>query len=379
MTVRNDYNANMISRRWFLTCLGTGLAGCALAETITPGPVKDSELHEAAFYEKLEGGKIRCTLCPRRCVVNDKRRGYCRVRENRAGRYYTLVYGRPCAMHMDPIEKKPFFHVYPGSKAFSIATVGCNMACKFCQNWDISQASPESIPVPIYRSPSDIAGLAKKANARTIAYTYSEPTVFHEYMVDCAKAGLEQGVESVMVSGGLISGHALKALFPVLKAIKIDLKAFTQSFYANICSGFLQSVLDTLKSLSDSGVWYEIVVLIIPTLNDSNDEIKRMTDWIVKELGPDVPVHFSRYHPMYKMHNIPPTPAKTLERVRKIALEQGCHFVYIGNVPGAKGQDTLCPYCHAVLIRRYGYRIMENSIVKSCCKFCGKPIPGVWG
>ncbi len=370
---------NEVSRRRFLACIGTGLAGCALANTMIPGTVKYSELHEASFYEKLDGGKIRCTLCPRQCVVSDGQRGYCRVRENRDGRYYTLVYGRPCVTHLDPIEKKPFFHVYPGSKSFSLATVGCNMECKFCQNWDISQASPDSIPVPTYRSPANIASLARKANARTIAYTYTEPIVFHEYVVDCAKAGLDQGIESVMVSAGLISGSALKALFPVLKAIKIDLKAFSQSFYTNICSSFLQPVLDTLKRLADSGVWYEIVVLIIPTLNDSDDEIKRMTDWIIRELGPDVPIHFSRYHPTYKMRNIPPTPAKTLDRVRKIALEQGCHFVYIGNVPGAEGQETRCPYCNAVLIRRYGYRILDNSIIKGLCKFCDKPVPGVWG
>ncbi|MFC1461589.1 AmmeMemoRadiSam system radical SAM enzyme [Verrucomicrobiota bacterium] len=368
---------NDISRRRFLTCLGTGLAGCTLARAL-PGPTQGSQLHEAAYYEKLDGKKVRCTLCPKRCVVNDGQRGYCRVRENRGGRYYTLVYGRPCATHLDPVEKKPLFHVYPGSRSFSIATVGCNMECKFCQNWDISQASPQDVSVP-YRSPADIAREAKKAKARTIAYTYTEPTVFHEYMVDCAKAGLDRGVESVMISAGLISAPAQRALFPVLKAVKIDLKAFTQSFYTNICEGFLQPVLDSLKRLSDSGVWYEIVVLIIPTLNDSDDEIKRMTEWIVKELGPDVPVHFSRYHPTYKMQNIPPTPVKTLLRVRKIALDQGCHFVYIGNAPVKGAQDTFCPFCKKLLIKRYGYRILEDSIVKGHCKFCGKPIPGVWG
>lgn len=366
-----------ISRRRFLTCLGTGLAGCALARTL-PVPAEDRQPHEANFYEKLDGGKVRCVLCPKRCVVGEGQRGYCRVRENRGGRYYSLVYGRPCAIHLDPIEKKPFFHVYPGSQSFSIATVGCNMACKFCQNWDISQKSPEDVSAP-YRSPDDIAGAAREAEARTIAYTYTEPTVFHEYMADCAKAGLERGIESVMVSAGLISAEAQQALFPVLKAVKIDLKAFSQSFYTNICEGFLQAVLDSLKRLSGAGIWYEIVVLVIPTLNDSDDEIKRMTEWIVKELGPDVPVHFSRYHPTYKMQNIPPTPLQTLQRVRRIALDQGCHFVYIGNVPAKDEQYTFCPSCKAVVIQRYGYRILENLIVKGGCKLCGKPIAGVWG
>ena len=369
--------ADKISRRKFLTGLGTTIAGCALARGVPVLAAEGAELHEASFYEPLAGKKVRCTLCPRRCVVSDVQRGYCGVRENRNGKYYTLVYGRPCAMHMDPVEKKPFFHVYPGSKAFSIATVGCNIECKFCQNWDISQANPDDVTTAYY-SPEQIARMAKQSKARTIAYTYSEPTIFYEYLRDCAKAGLDQGIESIMVSNGFISAQAQKELFPILKAIKIDLKAFTQSFYTDICDGYLQPVLDTLKRLRDSGVWYEIVVLLIPTLNDSEDEIKRMTEWIVKELGIDVPVHFSRYHPMYKIRNIPPTPVKTLHRARQIALENGCHFVYIGNVPVKDAQYTFCPSCKAVLIRRYGYRILENAIENGKCKFCGAKIPGVW-
>ena len=366
-----------LSRRKFLGCLGAGVAGCVLADTLAGAAPVGDELHEASFYEPLAGGKVRCKLCPRGCTVSDKQRGYCRVRENRGGRYYSLVYGRPCALHTDPIEKKPFFHVYPGSKAFSIATVGCNMACKFCQNWDISQASPEDVK-PSYQSPEEITAAARKSGARTIAYTYTEPVVFAEYVHDCAAAGRKAGIESVMVSNGFITNEALKSLLPVLKAVKIDLKSFTQSFYADICEGQLQPVLDTLKRLSDSGVWYEIVVLLIPTLNDSTDEIKRMAAWIVKDLGPDVPLHFSRYHPMYKIKNIPPTPFDTLRRARQIAVAEGCRFVYIGNVPGEEAQNTVCPYCQAMLIRRYEYRILENNIVKGACKACGKTIAGVW-
>ncbi|MFH1968999.1 MAG: AmmeMemoRadiSam system radical SAM enzyme [Verrucomicrobiota bacterium] len=366
-----------ISRRKFLGCLGAGAAGCVLADTLAGVAPGGSELHKASFYEPLAGGKVRCKLCPRGCVVGDKQRGYCRVRENRGGRFYSLVYGRPCAIHMDPIEKKPFFHVYPGSQAFSIATVGCNMACKFCQNWDISQASPEDVN-PSYQSPEEIAAAARRSSARTIAYTYTEPVVFAEYVHDCAAAGRKAGIESVMVSNGFITNEALKSLLPVIKAVKIDLKSFTQSFYADICEGQLQPVLDTLKRLSDSGVWYEIVVLLIPTLNDSSEEIKRMAAWIVKDLSPDVPLHFSRYNPMFKMKNIPPTPPDTLRRARQIALAEGCRFVYIGNVPGEEAQNTVCPHCQAMLIRRYAYRILENNIVKGACKACGKTIPGVW-
>ena len=308
----------------------------------------------------------------------DGRRGYCRVRENRGGRYYTLVYGRAAALNLDPIEKKPFFHVYPGSKAFSIGTVGCNIHCKFCQNWDISQASLETTPVP-FRGPEEIAAAAVKSGVKTIAYTYNEPTVFHEYLADCARAGRERGLESVIVSNGFINDAPQRALFPLVKAIKIDLKAFTQSFYGDVCGGVLQPVLDTLKRLSGSGVWYEIVMLLIPTLNDSPDDIKRMAGWITKELGPNVPIHFTRYHPMYQLRNLPPTPSETIVRAREIAMQEGCHFVYTGNVPGLEGQDTLCPSCRKPVIERYGFSITGNHIAAGKCQFCGTVIPGVWG
>jgi pyruvate formate lyase activating enzyme len=357
--------------------MGAGVAGCMLANTLAGAAPADEELHEASFYEPLAGGKVRCKLCPRGCVVGDTHHGYCRVRANRGGRYYSLVYGRPCAIHTDPIEKKPFFHVYPGSQAFSIATVGCNMACKFCQNWDIAQAGPNDIRPP-YRSPEAIAQQAAESGARTIAYTYTEPTIFFEYMSDCARAGKARGKESVVVSNGFIAAEALNTLLPLIKAIKIDFKAFTPTFYRDICDGYLAPVRNTLKLLAKSGVWYEIVVLIIPTLNDSSDEIKRMTAWIVQDLGPDVPLHFSRYQPMYKIKNIPPTPPDTLRRARRIAQAEGCRFVYIGNLSGEEAQNTVCPYCQAILIRRYEYRILENNIVKGACKACGKTIPGVW-
>lgn len=355
------------------------MAGCLLTDRAagaTP-PVDNNVLHEALFYEKLSGGKVRCKLCPRECITGNKQRGYCRVRENRDGQYYSLVYGRPCALHRDPIEKKPFFHVYPGSHAFSIATVGCNLACKFCQNWDISQANPDGIQPP-YVTPESIAQQAHNVGARTIAYTYTEPTIFYEYMADCARAGKERGIESVVVTNGFISAEAQKALFPLVKAIKVDFKAFNASFYRDMCGGGLEPVRESLKRLAGDGVWYEIVVLVIPTMNDSSDEIKRMAAWLVKDLGPDVPLHFSRYHPMYKIKNIPPSPPETLRRARQIAVAEGCRYVYIGNVPGEEYQNTVCPHCKAMLIRRYEYRILENNIVKGACKTCAKPIPGVW-
>lgn len=353
------------------------VAASSTVGTVQAGALSTPELREARFYEQKDGGRIQCTLCPWRCVVADGKRGNCGVRENRQGRYYTLVYGRPCAIHNDPIEKKPFFHVYPGSKALSIATVGCNIECKFCQNWDISQANPDDVPVQ-FRTPSEIAQMAIQNKSRTVAYTYSEPTIFFEYMVDCAKAAKNMGIGNVMVSNGFISEKPLKDLCSLMTAIKIDLKAFSQEFYGNMCGGRLRPVLETLKRLADSGVWFEVVVLVIPTLNDNMDEIKRMSEWIVKELGPNVPLHFTRFHPAYKIRNLPPTPVKTLNEAWKIASEQGCNFVYGGNMPGGGREDTRCPQCKAYVLKRYGHMVLSDALKKGKCPDCGAPVPGVW-
>jgi pyruvate formate lyase activating enzyme len=355
------------------------LAVRAAEKRINSSASDGPEPHRALFYEPLDDKRVRCTLCPKGCVVPDGQRGYCRIRENRGGIYYSLVYGRPCTVNPgDPIEKKPFFHVYPGTTAFSIAAVGCNFACRFCQNWEISQARPEDFPVP-YRRPEDIAAAARKSGAKTIAYTYSEPSVFYEYMVDCARAARERGVGNVVVSNGYLNAEPQKALFPLMDAIKIDFKGFTETFYADVCAGRLQPVLDSLKRLAQSDTWFEIVVLLIPTLNDGADELKRMTAWIVKELGPDVPLHFSRYHPAYKLQNIPATPVETLKRARQTAMSEGVRFVYLGNVPGIEGQDTICPDCKTTLIRRYGFTVLENRLNEGRCPNCGRVIPGRWG
>ncbi len=372
------HNGPRLSRRGFLARLGAGTAGCLLARTVAGKAAPDpSTLREADYYESRANGIVRCQLCPRGCVVREGQRGYCRVRENRGGRYYSLVYGRPCSQLTDPIEKKPFFHVLPGSRSFSIATVGCNLACKFCQNWDISQAAPEDVPVP-YVSPETIAERAAATDARTLAFTYTEPTVFYEYMADCARAGAARGLGSVVVTNGFMSAEPLARLLPLVKAIKVDLKAFTESFYREVCGGQFEPVRNTLRQAARSGVWLEIVVLLIPGLNDHPDETRRLAAWVAAELGPDVPIHFSRYHPSYKIRNVPPTPATTLRRARAAALAEGCRFVYTGNLPGEQGQDTLCPACGAMLVRRYQYQILGNTIVRGTCRACGQAVPGVW-
>ena len=374
-----------MSRRSFLGAMGAAAATCALSRAAgTNAPVREGNqtplpaLHEARFYSQLPDNGVQCELCPRGCCVPDGDRGYCRVRENRGGKYYTLVYGLVSACHVDPVEKKPFYHVHPGSKAFSIASVGCNIHCKFCQNFDISQANPEDLRVP-FQSPATLAGLAAAAGCKLLAFTYNEPTTFFEYMADCAKAAGERGIESIVISNGFINDAPQKSLFPLVKAIKIDLKAFTDSFYSRICEGSLQPILDTLKRLSRSGVWYEIVNLVIPTLNDNRDDFKRMTGWVVRELGPDVPIHFTRFTPLYRLRNLPPTPSETLLNAREIAMKEGCHFVYTGNQPGLEGEDTLCPSCRKAVIKRYGFHILENNLVAGKCKFCATVIPGVWG
>ncbi len=371
------------SRRRFLRLAGiTGAYGALYGLTTASRSSKQSaknpgSIHEASYYESLPDSLVRCKLCPRHCVVPDGARGHCGVRENRNGRYFTLVYGSPVAINNDPIEKKPLFHVHPGEKAFSIATVGCNLNCKFCQNWDISQATPDDVTTK-YISPQSIAEGAAKAESKVVAYTYNEPTIFYEYMFDCAKAAQERGIGNIVISNGFIESEPQTKLLPLLTAYKIDLKAFTQEFYGKVCNGQLASVKSSLQRLKDNGIWFEIVVLLIPTLNDGMDEIKRMTNWIATKLGHSVPVHFSRFHPMYKLRNLPPTPSATLMKARSTAMQEGCKFVYVGNLPGNEGSHTYCPDCKKILIRRYGHMVMENHLKDGKCPDCSNSIPGVW-
>ncbi len=377
-------NISRIERRKFLKSgvlsAGVFAAGMSQPHTLKAAAAGDSTsfpAKEAQFWEKLTDKKIRCKLCPWECEVADKERGFCGVRENRGGTYYTLVWGRVCALHADPIEKKPLFHFLPGTKALSIATAGCNMECKFCQNWELSQFRPEQLDAQ-YISAARLAAIARSRSIPTIAYTYNEPVIFHEYMTDCAVEGNKRNIKSVMISNGYIQEEPLKKLCEVLAAVKIDLKAFTDSFYKKYTKGTLKPVRDALKLLVRKKKWLEIVVLLIPTLNDSPEELKEMCAFIAEELGPDVPLHFSRFHPTYKLRNLPPTPPETLERAHDIAKEKGLHYVYLGNVPGHKAENTYCPGCGKKIIARYGYYIIDNKITNGRCSFCNREIPGVW-
>jgi len=329
------------------------------------------------YFLSLNNQRIQCQLCPRECLVANGQRGFCGVRENREGKYYSLVYGNPCAVHVDPIEKKPFYHVLPASTSFSIATAGCNFRCKFCQNWEISQTTPDetyNLELP----PEKVVALAKKAGSRSIAYTYVEPTIFYEYMFDTAQLARKEGILNVCHSNGFINPGPLKELCQVLDAANIDLKGFTEEYYSSMSHGRLAPVLRTLKTLKKEGVHLEITNLMVPTKNDNMDTVKKMCAWIKNELGGDTPVHFSRFYPLYKLRNLPPTPVSTLEKSCKVALEIGLEYVYIGNVPGHISERTYCPSCQKLLIGRLGYFIGEINLSKGKCKYCGKPLPGIW-
>jgi pyruvate formate lyase activating enzyme len=322
------------------------------------------------------GTKVACELCPNGCVLDPGQVSRCRTRTNKDGILYSLVYGKPCAVHVDPIEKKPFFHFHPGTTAFSIATAGCVLRCKFCQNWQISQAKPsdtDTYTLP----PADVVRNALRYRCKSIAYTYTEPTVFYEYMYDTAIIARDKGIKNTMHSCGYINKKPLRTLSKYLDAADIDLKAFTEDFYSRICSGSLKPVLNSLVVLKDEGVWLEITNLIIPTLNDDMKKIQEMSTWILKNLGPDVPVHFSRFFPHYKLNNLPPTPLKTLEKARSIAMDTGLRFIYIGNIRH-EGESTFCPKCRKVVIERVGYFIKKNNLSNGTCSFCKTPVAGVW-
>jgi len=332
---------------------------------------------EARYYKKLPDREIECQLCPRNCKLGDKERGYCGVRENIGGTYYTLVYGKACAANIDPIEKKPFFHFLPGTTAFSIATAGCNVNCKFCQNWQISQVRAEQVK-PFDLPPQDVVASALKYSCPSIAYTYTEPVVYFEYMYDTSLEARNKGIKNCVVTAGHIHQEPLLDLVKVVDAIKIDLKSFSQDFYKNYVHGDLKPVLEAIQTVRRSKVWLELVYLVIPTLNDDAEGIQQMSRWIKNEVGPDVPLHFSRFQPMYLIQNLPPTPISTLEKVRDVALAEGLHYVYIGNVPGHKAQGTFCPSCRRLIIERDGFRIDRIDLDGGKCKFCRNPIPGIW-
>jgi len=334
-------------------------------------------LKEALYYERLDGQAVQCKLCPRQCMIIKGNRGFCGVRENQNGTLYTLVFAKPVAIHIDPIEKKPLFHFLPGSSAFSVATAGCNLKCKFCQNWEISQRRPEEVEY-IYLEPKELVQKAFASASPVIAYTYSEPTIFYEYMLETAKIAKERGLKNIMHSCGFINEAPLRELAKYLDAVNIDLKGFSDDYYAKLSEASLEPVLKTLKLLKELGVPIELTTLIVPGYNDDSDSLTRMCFWIKENLGPDTPLHFSRFYPMYKLASLYPTPIETLEKARQIAFNCGLNYVYIGNIPSNLAENTYCPRCKNLIIERKGYLVVQNNLESGRCKFCNERIPGVW-
>jgi pyruvate formate lyase activating enzyme len=329
------------------------------------------------YFTPLGNHMIQCELCPHRCEVSPGERGLCEVRENISGQYYSMVYANPCAVHIDPIEKKSFYHVLPTTRAFSIATAGCNFDCKFCQNWEISQTRPDDT-FNYNLPPEQVISSSLRYKSKSVASSYVEPVIFIEYMLEIGRLAKSKPLLKVMHSNGFINKKPLDDLCEVLDAACIDLKGFTEDYYKNMAEGSLEPVLNTLKILKAQKVHIEIVNLVVPGKNDDMYKLQDMCRWINHELGPEIPVHFIRFYPRYKLKSIPPTPVPTLEKAREVAMKEGLHYVYIGNVPEHPAGHTYCPHCKKVLIHRIGYQVKVLALTGGKCKYCGKDIYGIW-
>ena len=357
-----------------ISCFGNFALSNESSDHIKGFPAKWTK--EALFYEKTPRG-VQCQICPNECNIREGETGDCRNRINHNGILYTIAYGDPCVVNVDPVEKKPLLHFLPESKCFSIATAGCNLACLNCQNWTISQKSPmetENIDLP----PEKVVSSCIQSGCLSVAYTYSEPITYYEYTYDTSVIAHQQGIRNILVSAGYINPEPLRKLCKVIDAANIDLKSFSNEIYLKLNGGKLHPVLNTLKTLKDEGVWLEITNLVIPSWNDDPDMVKRMCNWLYENGFEDTPLHFSRFFPMYKLLQLPPTPVNVLKNAREIAIKEGLKYVYVGNVPELDMENTICPKCHKVVIKRRGYRIMENHIKDGKCEFCGGEIAGVW-
>jgi pyruvate formate lyase activating enzyme len=341
--------------------------------------VAQAPLHDARWWRVEPDGKILCTLCPRACRMSEGQPGFCFIRQNRGGRLVQLGYGRSTGFAVDPVEKKPLNHFFPGTPILSFGTAGCNLGCKFCQNWDISKAKLDAEGLRA-NTPAEIVALAERHGCPSIAYTYNDPVIWAEYVVDVARAARARGVRNVLVTAGYVTEEARGALFADADAANVDLKAFTEEFYWRTTSSHLEAVLETLKWIHrETQTWLEVTTLLIPGHNDGDDELARLAAWFHENLGPDVPLHFSAFHPDFKMTDVPPTPPETLRRARAIALAAGLRYVYVGNVHDPEGQTTYCAGCARPLIGRDWYAITHYAVRDGACAHCGHPLPGRFG
>ena len=338
---------------------------------------KTESLHEGRWWEAMPDGRVHCFLCPRHCHIGEGQAGFCFIRVNEGGKLYSLGYASPAALQIDPIEKKPLNHFLPGTRVFSMGTAGCNMGCFFCQNWDISKSKADQVR-STHVPPEDVVALAIRYGCPSIAFTYNEPTIWAEYVIDICHAAREAGIRTVMVTNGYVTREAFHDIYDHVDAANVDLKAFTEGFYGRITLTHLRPVLDTLTWLkNETDVWFEITNLLIPTLNDNPGEIRQLSDWVLDHLGPDVPLHFTAFHPDFKLQDKPRTPPETIHAARRIALEAGLRYVYEGNIYG-DGADTICPGCRKIVIRRSWHDVLLNALREGACPSCGYRIPGRW-
>lgn len=343
---------------------------------VPAGAIRPAPSMRPAMYQEQSAKGVVCMICPNECTLNEGELSDCRNRIVRKSKLYTMAFGNPCAVNVDPVEKKPLYHFLPGSSAYSIATAGCNLACLNCQNWTISQTSPDktrNFDMP----PEKVVEEAMAAGCRSIAYTYSEPVTFYEYVLETSKIARQNGIKNIMVSNGYIKEQPLRQLCRYIDGANIDLKSFSDSTYLKLNGGKLQPVLDALKIYREEKVWLEITNLIVPGWTDKPDEIRKMCSWLAGNGFRDTPLHFSRFHPQYKLEHLPPTPAGILSKAVEIARGEGLRYVYLGNMPGSGVDDTVCPSCGVSVVDRSGYRIVSNRISKGRC-ICGAMIPGVW-
>ncbi len=329
------------------------------------------------WFTTLEKGQVRCELCPKECELEEGERGACRVRENREGKGYTLAYGNPALLQEDPVERKPFFHVVPGSRALSISTAGCNLECKFCEVWDMALENPEDVYA--YNMPPErVMQYARDAGVRSVSYAFGEPVIFYEYMEDVAELAKEAGMLNLMHTAGYIKPGPLQKILDKMDAVNVDLKGFDPSFYREVVGGELEHVLEALQLIREKDVFLEITNILIPTLNDDMEQIKEMCRWIAQELGPRVPLHFARFYPLYRLSDLPRTPASTLDKAREAAFEAGLEYVYVAGVSEHEGENTFCPQCGEKIIKRIGFVIEELHVENNRCAYCGREIPGIW-
>ncbi|MCM8792442.1 MAG: AmmeMemoRadiSam system radical SAM enzyme [Candidatus Omnitrophica bacterium] len=374
-----------ISRRIFLKKTLKFLVGLGLIDLLgdwcyfdNSEAEEDFLLKEAMFYKKLDNQVVQCKVCFRRCILENGQRSFCRNKENKEGRLYSLVYARPSAVQIDPIEKEPCFHMLPGTEILCFGTAGCNFRCKFCHNWHLSQRSIEEMGQIFKITPQDAVKIALDKKIPTLSFTYNEPSSFYEFVYETAVLAKKNGLKILWHTNGSLNPEPLRELLKYTDAVTVDLKSFTEEFYQNISEAKLEPVLNTLKFIKEEGKWLEIVNLVIPTLNDDLQDIKRMCLWIKENLGKDIPLHFSRFFPNYKLTSLPATPITTLELAYRTAKEVGLDYVTIGNVPGHIYNSTFCPFCDKVLIERRHFTVLNNNIVDGRCKFCKNSIPGIW-